>query len=65
MKVYTCTTTSCTERFRGFTDAPSFCSVCMEDLTEIDAEDGSSLDELNAMAERVRPLPEGMAGDGA
>lgn len=58
MKVYACTTTTCSERFGGFTDEPSFCSVCLEDLTEMPAPAGASLEQLNALNERVRPLPE-------
>lgn len=57
--VYACTTTTCTERFRGFADEPTFCSVCLQDLTEIANSEGKTLDELNAQAEQLRPLPEG------
>jgi hypothetical protein len=58
MNVYGCTTTDCTERFRGFTDEPTFCSICMEDLTPFPA-DGRTLDEMNDLAAGApRPMPE-------
>lgn len=57
--IYACTTTECSERFRGFTDEPTFCSVCLCDLTEIHNAFGSTLDEVNAMvAAAPRPLSE-------
>jgi hypothetical protein len=58
MTVYGCTTTSCSERFRGFTDEPTFCSICMEDLTPF-PDDGRTLDEMNEFAGAApRPMPE-------
>lgn len=57
--LYTCTTDTCSERFRGFTDEPGlWCSVCLEDLTAI-GDSPLTVDEANALAERTRPLPEG------
>lgn len=57
-RVFACTTTTCPERFRGFTDEPTFCSVCSEDLAELANAEGLSLEELNARAELVRPRAE-------
>lgn len=59
MIAYACTTNTCPERFRGFTDEPTHCSICMEDLTEMDLP-GETLESLNATAAAApRPLPEG------
>ncbi|MET0601832.1 MAG: hypothetical protein ABW167_07570 [Baekduia sp.] len=33
--VYVCTTRLCSERYRGYSREPSFCAICMADLTEI------------------------------
>lgn len=58
MIAYACTTDDCTERFRGFTDAPTHCSICWEDLTAIDAP-GQTIEDLNALAAAApRPMPE-------
>ena len=32
---YVCTTPGCSERLRGICSEPSFCSICLEDLTPI------------------------------
>lgn len=52
--IYACTTTECSDRFRGFTDEPTFCSICLRDLTEIHNAFGSTLDEVNAMVAAAR-----------
>lgn len=58
--VYACTTDDCSERFRGFTDEPTFCSICMADLTEVANPDGLTVDQLNDFAASApRPMPEG------
>lgn len=57
--VYACTTLSCAERFRGFTDERDlFCSCCLRNLTEIDNVEGLTLAEINARAEQRRPFAE-------
>jgi hypothetical protein len=57
--VYGCTTLSCDERFRGFTDEDGlFCSICLQDLTAIDNVEGLTLDAINARAEQHRPFAE-------
>lgn len=57
--VYGCTTDDCIERFRGFTDEPTHCSICMEDLTAFPTE-GRTLEQMNALAVAApRPMPEG------
>ena len=59
--VYGCATTDCSERFRGFTDEPTFCSVCLRDLQAFPTE-GRTPDEMNALAAAApRPMPEGIA----
>jgi len=57
--VYACTTLSCSERFRGFTDEDGlFCSICLQDLTEIENVEGLTLADINDRAWRVHPLSE-------
>lgn len=57
--VYACTTLSCAERFRGFTDEDNlFCSCCLQDLTEIENVEGLTLAEINGRAEQHRPFAE-------
>lgn len=56
MIAYACTTTTCTERFRGFCDEPLHCSVCWEDLTALEVPDGSDLETLADTF--PRPMPE-------
>jgi hypothetical protein len=60
--VFTCTQTSCPERFRGFTDERDLrCSVCLYDLTAIENPDQKTLDQLDAQAALTRPRAEGSA----
>lgn len=62
---YACTTDTCSERFRGFCDESSFCSICMRDLTPFPTE-GRTVDEMNELAASApRPLPESSVGAGA
>lgn len=59
MIVYACTTDTCSERFRGFTDEATHCSICMEDLTAMNAP-GDTLEEVEAAyGAAPRPMPEG------
>lgn len=60
MIAYACTTNTCSERFAGFTDEPTFCSICEYDLTPMDVPPGETLASINATAAMApRPLPEG------
>lgn len=33
--LYTCATAGCSEAGRGFTDEPTFCSICLVDLVGV------------------------------
>lgn len=33
--LYTCATPGCSEAGRGFTDEPTFCSICLNDLAGV------------------------------
>lgn len=49
--VYGCTNPECDERMRGVSDEPSFCSMCLEDLT------GIALGRGVEVADILRPYP--------
>jgi hypothetical protein len=44
--VYGCTNPECDERMRGVTDEPTFCGMCLEDLTGIALADGIEVEAI-------------------
>lgn len=44
--VYGCTNPACEERMRGVSNEPTFCSICLEDLTGIALAPGIRVEEI-------------------
>jgi hypothetical protein len=55
---YVCMTPDCSERLRGACDEPSFCSICLQDLTGVCLGRGVRLEDI------LRPYPSIAGGGG-